>query len=74
MTKIRDGVLPRSGIRVRMPPGSPGPRPDSHEQAGPCGGRTDAQMESARGTPLQPTFAPRQGLIFVRPTQDEGGE
>lgn len=68
MSKTKDGVLPRSKIEVRMPPGAATPRSGIYEQVGPRGGKTGTQAVSTSGKPLPPTHKPGQGWTLVKPT------
>jgi hypothetical protein len=68
MAKTRDGVLPRSKIEVRIPPGAATPRSGIYEQVGPRGGKTGSQAVSTSGKPLPPTSKPGQGWTLVKPT------
>lgn len=74
MTKTRDGVIPRSDSRVRMPPGTPIPRSGIYEQAGPRGCRTGEQVDSTRGKPLPPSHKGDGGWILVKPAQHKGAK
>ncbi len=67
MTKTRDGVLPRSKIEVRMPPGAAAPRSGIYEQVGPRGGNTGNHAVSTAGKPLPPTSKAGQGWTLVKP-------
>jgi hypothetical protein len=69
MSKTRDGVLPRSKIDVRMPPGAATPRSDICEQIGPRGGRTGSKAVSTAGKPLPRTSKPGQGWTLVKPVK-----
>lgn len=69
MSKTRDGVLPRSKIDVRMPPGAATPRSGIYEQVGPRGGRTGSKAVSTSGKPLPPTSKPGQGWTLVKPVK-----
>jgi len=74
MTKTKDGVLPRSAIEVRMPPGAATPRSGIYEQVGPRGGQTGAQAVSTRGKPLPPTEKPGQSWTLVKPSAPSKGK
>jgi len=69
MTKTKDGVLPRSKIEVRMPPGAAAPRSGIYEQVGPRGGATGTKAVSTAGKPLPPTSKAGQGWTLVVPTK-----
>jgi hypothetical protein len=71
MTKSREGVLPRTDTRVRMPPGAPTPRSVSWEQAGPRSEKTDERIDTTRGESLPPIHGSRQGWVLVRPPHDK---
>lgn len=68
MSKTKDGVLPRSKIEVRMPPGAATPRSGIYEQVGPRGGKTGDQAVSTKGKPLPPTSKANQAWTLVKPT------
>lgn len=68
MSRTKDGVLPRSKIEVRMPPGAATPRSGIYEQVGPRGGKTGTQAVSTSGNPLPPTNKPGHGWTLVKPT------
>jgi hypothetical protein len=69
MSKTKDGVLPRSKIDVRMPPGAATPRSGIYEQVGPREGRTGSQVVSTTGKPLPPTTKRGQGWTLVKPAK-----
>jgi hypothetical protein len=66
MTKTRDGVLPRSGSGVRMPPGAPMPRSGIFEEVGPRANHTGRHVDSTGGNSLPPQTTPRQGWTLVK--------
>ncbi len=66
MTKNRDGVIPRSRIEVRIPPGAATPRSGIHEKVGPRGGRTGRQAVSTKGRPLPPAGHSEPGWTLVK--------
>jgi hypothetical protein len=68
MAKTKDGVLPRSTITVRIPPGAAAPRSGIYEQVGPRGGKTGSQAVSTTGKPMPPTSKPGHGWTLVKPT------
>jgi hypothetical protein len=72
MAKTRDSVLPRSKLRVEMPPGAATPRSGVYEQVGPRSGRTGEQISSTRGKPLPPTDKPGQRWKLVKPATHKG--
>jgi len=65
----RDGVLPRSRLKVHMPPGAATPRSGTYEQVGPRGGRTGEQADSTRGKPLPPVGSPGRRWTLVQPAE-----
>lgn len=65
----QDGVLPRSKIEVRMPPGAATPRSGIYEQVGPRGGKQSGQAVSTAGEPLPPTSKPGNSWSLVKPTK-----
>jgi hypothetical protein len=70
MSKTKDGVLPRSKIEVRMPPGAATPRSGIYEQVGPRGGKSGNQAVSTKGKPLPPTQNAGHGWTLVKPTSN----
>ncbi len=73
MTKLK-GVLPRSSLKVRMPPGAAAPKSGIYEQVGPRGGKTGEQAVSVRGKPLPPTKKAGQGWTLIEPAQPKAGK
>jgi len=69
MSKMKDGVLPRSDIDVRMPPGAATPRSGIYEEVDPRGGRTGSEAVSTAGQSLQPTSKPGQRWTLVKPAK-----
>jgi hypothetical protein len=65
MTKTRDGVVPRSGSHVRMPPGSPTPRLGIDEQQGTRGGHVSEH-------PVSPGRGPSRGWVLIQPAHNKG--
>jgi hypothetical protein len=63
--KQHNGVLPRSNIEVRMPPGAAAPGSGIYEQVGPRGGRTGQQAVSSAGRTLPPTSTPGHKWTLV---------
>ena len=68
-TMAQDSVLPRSKLKVQMPPGAATPRSGVYEQVGPRGGRTGEQVDSTRGNPLPPTREPGRRWTLVTPAR-----
>jgi hypothetical protein len=69
MSESRDGVLPRSKLRVRMPPGAATPRSGIYEQVGPRGGRTGEQATPTQAKPLPPVGSPGRRWTLVQPAE-----
>ena len=72
MAKTREGVTPRSKLRVQMPPGAATPRSGIYEQVGPRGGRTGKQIASTRNKPLPPTESPGRRWTLIKPAEHKG--
>ena len=71
-TMAQDSVLPRSKLKVQMPPGAATPRSGIYEQVGPRGDRTGEQADSTRGKPLPPTSQPGRRWTLVEPAHHNG--
>jgi hypothetical protein len=74
MAKSRDSALPRSKLRVEIPPGAPAPRSGIYEQVGPRGGRTGEQADSTRGKPLPPTKEAGRRWRLITPANHKEGK